>query len=89
MELKAVCTVPMCDLIFESLRQINDLNGLKRASLDAHTASDTEHFRNPADFTRGSHINALLSGFVDGAGLEALLGAFLGFALVRVDNCDS
>ena len=89
MQLKAVCSITMRDLVFKPLGQVDDLNGLEGAPLDAHTAPNTQGLGNEADLGSLGNFNALLSGLVDGARFSTLEGTLLGFALVRVDDCDS
>jgi hypothetical protein len=88
-QLKAVSSISVSDLVLKSLWKVDNLNGLVRTSLDTHTASDAECFRDETNFAGFSDINADLSSFVDGTSLCALEGALLGFALVGVNNCDS
>jgi len=89
MELETVCSVSMSDLAFESLGQVDDLDGFERTPFDAHAASNAHVLGDKADLACFGDFNAHLSGLVDGAGLEALLGALLRLALVGVDDRDS
>ena len=58
MQLEAIRAVSMSHLPLESLRQIDNLDGIKRTSLDAHAATMTEMFRDETDGRGWLHINA-------------------------------
>ena len=48
----------MCHLAGQTLGQIDNLDGLKRAFFDAHAAAYAEVFRKEANRRGGRHINA-------------------------------
>ena len=79
----------MRNLRLEAFRQVDDFDGLERAPLDAHTATNAELFRDKANRRAGPHVDAELAGLVKWANLAALLLALLGLALIRVDNGNS
>lgn len=76
----------MSDLIFESLRQIDNLNSLEGTSLDAHTATNTKCLRNEADFCGLGYLNTDLTSLIDWACFGTLECTFFGFTLIRIDN---
>jgi len=76
----------MSDLVLKSLWQIDDLNSCKRASLNAHTASDTECFRDEANLGCLCDLNTDFTCFVDWARLSALLGTFFRLASIWVND---
>ena len=61
MKLKGVRPVAMNEICGHIFREIDDLDSLKRAFLDAHVASDTQGLLNRADFISRRDDNALLS----------------------------
>ena len=89
MKLERVSSVSVCDLIFKSLREVNDVDSLIRTSLDAHTATDAKGFGDKANLAIFGDLDTKFALLVDGACLGALERALLGFTLVRVDDCDS
>ena len=89
MELECVLTVSVSSLTVKSFGQVNDADGLERASLDALTATDTKGFRNVTDFASFSDFDALLVLLIQRTDLSAFLGALIWLALVGVDNGDS
>ena len=89
MQLEAVCAVTMGHLVLEALGQVDDLNGLEGALLDAHTATNAERLRNEADLVKLGNFNTNLARLVHGARLRTLERALLGLALVRVDDRNS
>ena len=89
MELKCVGTVTMSDFIFKTLRQIDDLDGLERALLDALTTANAHVLTNETDRGSGQHLNTDLACFVYRTRLLALLLALLGLALIGIDNGNS
>lgn len=84
----------MRNLGLEIRGQIDNVDGIKGALLGANTASDAETFGDEGDLGLGGDFDAQLSRAHDGAGLFALLPAFLhtcqrrekgnGFAGVRL-----
>jgi len=89
MQLEAISTVTMSDLVCETLGQINDLDCVEGAALDTHTATNAKVLGDEADSRAGFDINTNLASLVERAGLSALLFTLFGFALIRVDNGDS
>jgi len=89
MQLEAVCAVTMRHLVLKTLGQVDDLNGLEGAFLDAHTATNAERLRNEADLVNLGNFNTNLAGLVHRARLRTFKRAFLGLALVRVDDRNS
>jgi hypothetical protein len=89
MELERVSSVSVGDLLGETLRQVDDLDGLEGTSFRAETTSDAESLREIADLRLGAYFNALLSLHVEGAGTFALLSALFGLALIGVDDSNS
>lgn len=79
----------MGDLALEVGGQVDDLNGVERALFGADTAADAETLTNECDLAVGVDFDTELAGLDDGAGLLALLTAFLGLALVGVDDRDT
>lgn len=79
----------MSDLSLKVGRQVDDVNGTKRALLWADTATDTQTLGDVGNFGLGRNLNTELSRPDDGARFLALLTAFLWFALVAIDNSNS
>lgn len=85
-QFETVSSIPVSDLVLQPFRQIDDLNGRKGASFNAHTASNTECFRDEADLRCFCHLNANFTCFVHRARLSALLSAFFWLALIWVND---
>lgn len=66
-EFEGVGSVSMDEIFGHVLGQVDNLDGLERALLDAHVAADAERFFDDTDFIRRLHEDALLAGFVDRA----------------------
>ena len=79
----------MRDLGLKSFGQVDNLDGLEWASLDAHTATNAEVLRDKADRGVRPHIDTKLACFVKRTNLSTLLPALFRLALIRIDNCDS
>lgn len=79
----------MCDLSIKSLWEIDNLNSLEGTSLDAHTTSNAQLFRDKADLTGFSDVNTLFTCLVNGTRFAAFLITFLWLALISIDNSDS
>ena len=88
-QLEAVSAVPVRHLTLQAFGQVDDFDGLEGAALDAHTTTNTHVLGDHANCRRGFHINAQFALLIDRAGLDALLPALLGLALIGVDDCDS
>jgi hypothetical protein len=65
------------DLSLKVGRQIDDVNGTKRAFLRADTATDTQTLRDVGNFGLGRDLDTELSCADDGARFLAFLTAFL------------
>jgi hypothetical protein len=89
MKLETVSAVTMGDLVRKVLGQVDDFNGVKGASFDAHTATDAEMLRNEANSGSRFNLNTEFASLVNRARLGALLLALLGLALIRVNDSDS
>lgn len=68
----------MSDLGLEVGGQVDDVDGVKGAFLGADTAPNAQPLRNEGDLGGGVYFDAQLARADDGAGLFALLSAFLG-----------
>ena len=79
----------MRNLRLESLRQVDDFDGLEWASLDAHTTTNAEVLGDEADRRVGLHIDAEFACLVKRANFRTFLPALLRLALIGIDNCDS
>jgi len=88
-QLEAVGTVAVRDLRLEIGGQIDDVDGVEGAFLRADTTSDAQTFADEGDSAGRIHLDAELACAHHGAGLLAFLSAFLGFALVAVDDGDT
>jgi hypothetical protein len=89
MEFERVGSVSVGNLGLETFGQIDNLNGLKWALLNAHTATNAEVLGDEANCGGRFDVDAYLTSLVDGAGFDALALTFLGFALIGIDNRDS
>jgi hypothetical protein len=76
----------MGDLGLEVGGQVDNVDGVEGAFLGADTASDAEALRDEGDLGGRVDFDTQLARTDDGARFLAFLSAFLGFALVRVDN---
>jgi hypothetical protein len=76
----------MGDLGLEIGGQVDDVDGVEGAFLWADTASDAEALRNEGDLGGRVDFDTQFARADDWARLFAFLSAFLGLALVRVDN---
>lgn len=76
----------MGDLGLEVRGQVDDVDGVEGAFLGADTTSNTQPLRNEGNLGRRVDFDTQLARADDGAGFFAFLPAFLGLALVRVDN---
>ena len=86
MELESIVSIPVGDVLFHVLGKIDDSDGLERTPLDTESTANTENLRYGNKCGLWGNRNANASGFVDRASLLALLAAFLGLALFRIDN---
>ena len=89
MELKGVGSITMGHFLRETLWEVDDLDGIKWASLCTHTATDAQWFRYKANGGCRGYFNAYFPCFVDWACFFTFLLTFLRFALIRVDNGNS
>ena len=71
----------MCDFFLEVGWQVNDVDGVEWAFLGTDATSYAETLGDEGDFAFGSDFDAELACADYGAGLFALLSAFLWFAL--------
>ena len=76
----------MSCLAVQSFWQVDNADGLERTPFDALTATVTHSFRNVADLAALGDIDALFALLVQWTNLGALLCAFIGLALVRIDD---
>jgi len=88
-QFEGISAVPVSDLRFKSLGQVDNLNGFKWTLLDAHAAANTQVFRNKANRRSRLHFYANLTRFVQGARLNTLALALFGLALIWIDNRDT
>ena len=79
----------MGNLVGQTLGQVDDPDSVEGAALNAHTTTNAECFRDKADCARSFNVNTDFSSLVEWAGFLALLVAFLGLALVGVDDGDT
>ena len=89
-ELEAVGRIAVSDLSLEVGRQIDDMNGAKRAFLGTDTTADAKAFGYEGDLGLGGDLNAEFAGSNDRTGLFALLTTFLKLVSDRArrDNVD-
>lgn len=79
----------MRDLAAQPLREVDDLDGLKRTPFDTHSAANAKLLGNEANGRAGLDLNTYFSIFVNWTLLGALLPALLRLALIWIDNGDS
>lgn len=86
MELEAVGTITMGDLLLEAFWQIYNLDSLERAFFDAHTATNAKGLRDETNFGGFSDLDANFTSLVDRALPGAFLATFAGLTLIRIDD---
>ena len=84
MKFECILPISVSNLTFEAFGQVNDFDCSVRASLNAHTATNAEVFRDLANGRCLTDLDAEFSSLVDWARLFALLSAFFRFTLVRI-----
>ena len=89
MQLETICAISVGDLLLESLGQVNDLNSLIWTPFNAHTTTNTKHFRNKTNFTILCDLNANLTSLVYWTGLGAFKITLFRLASIRIDNGNS
>jgi hypothetical protein len=77
MKLEAVGGVSMRNVGLEICWKIDDVDGTKRAFFGTDATTNTQTFGNEGDLRLGSDFDTEPSASNDGAGLLALLSAFL------------
>ncbi|KAI3494682.1 hypothetical protein L1887_40498 [Cichorium endivia] len=88
-ELERVGAVSVRGLVLEVGGQLDNVDGLEGALFGADTTADAERFGDEGDLARRRHLDTQTAHADDGTRLLALLTAFFGLALVRVDNGDT
>lgn len=77
MKLEAVGGVPVGDRAIQVGRQVDNVDGAKRAFLGTDTTTNAQTFRDEGDLGFGAHFDTELSGTDHRARLLALLTTFL------------
>ena len=86
MELETVRRVPVSDLRLEVRWQVDNIDGTEWTLLDTYPTAYAKPLRNEGYLRLRGHLNAELAGPDHRARLFAFLTAFLGLALVIVDD---
>ncbi len=82
MELEGVWSVSVRSVPFEILGQIDNVDGLEGAFLNAYAAPDAQRLRKVCNLGFGRHLDAQLAKLDDWAGLFAFLATLFGLAFL-------